>query len=136
MKRCKLAQIQNQELALPKPKLDENQPASAFSVHTNKYLVAKRTPEPFRREVTLWVRWKTRALANGRPRGDQLVVRSIQVHELVVRALLDHDAPRHHGDDVGVLYGGEAVSDDDARPALPGFVQRVLHRLLALRVQG
>lgn len=34
------------------------------------------------------------------------------------------DAPLLHGvDDVSVLDGGEAVSDDDAGPALPGLVQ-------------
>lgn len=69
-------------------------------------------------------------LADWCPRCDQLVVGSIQAHELIVRSLLYHDAPGHDGDDVGVLDRGQAVGDDDARATLPGFVQGVLHRLM------
>lgn len=61
--------------------------------------------------------------------GHQLVVGALQGHELVVRSLLYHVAPRHDGDDVGVLDGGQAVGDHDAGPALSGFVQGLLHRL-------
>lgn len=46
-----------------------------------------------------------------------------------MRSLLDHEAPGHDGDDVRVLNGGQAVGDDDAGPALSGFVQGILHRL-------
>lgn len=68
-------------------------------------------------------------LADRRPGGHQLVVRPLQGHELVVRPLLDDEAPRHDGDDVRVLNGGQAMGDDDAGATLPGFVQRLLHRL-------
>lgn len=44
-------------------------------------------------------------------------------------SLLDHDAPGHDGDDVGVLDGGQAVGDHDAGATLPGFVQGLLHCL-------
>lgn len=74
-----------------------------------------------------------RQLADGRPGGDQLVVRPLQGHELVVRSLLDHVASRHDGDDVRVLDGGEAVGDDDAGATFSGFVQRVLDRLAGER---
>lgn len=46
-----------------------------------------------------------------------------------MRPLLDHEAPRHDGDDVRVLNGGQAMGDDDAGATLSGFVQRFLHRL-------
>lgn len=69
------------------------------------------------------------ALADGRSRGNQLVVGSFQGHELVVRSLLDHDAPGHDGDDVRVLDGGESMGDDDAGAAFSGFVQGFLHGL-------
>lgn len=46
-----------------------------------------------------------------------------------MRSLLDHEAPGHDGDDVGVLDGGQAMGDDDAGPSLSGFVQGCLHRL-------
>lgn len=61
--------------------------------------------------------------------GDQLVVGSLQVHELVVVSLLYHDAPGHNGDDVGVLDSGQAMGDNDAGATLPGFVQGLLHCL-------
>lgn len=61
-------------------------------------------------------------LADGRPSGDELVVRPLQGHELVVRSLLDHVASRHDGDDVRVLDGGQAVGDDDAGATFSGFV--------------
>lgn len=39
-------------------------------------------------------------LADWCSRGDQLVVGSLEVHELVVGSLFYHDAPGHDGDDV------------------------------------
>ena len=39
-------------------------------------------------------------------------------------------------DAVGVVDGGETVSDDDTGPALPGLVQSILHYPLTLCVQG
>lgn len=68
-------------------------------------------------------------LADGRPGGDELVVRPLQGHELVVRSLLDHVASRHDGDDVRVLDGGQAVGDDDTGATFSCFVQCVLDRL-------
>ena len=41
-----------------------------------------------------------------------------------------------HHDAVRVVDGGEAVSDDNAGPALPGLVQGLLHHLLTLSVQS
>lgn len=72
----------------------------------------------------------TTTLADGRSGGNQLVVGPLQGHELVVRALLHQEAAGHDGDDVRVLDGGQAVGDDDAGPALSGFVQRLLYRLV------
>jgi len=57
-------------------------------------------------------------LADGRAGGDQLVVGSIEGHQLVVRSLLDDEALRHHGDDVGALDGGEAVGDGNGCSSL------------------
>lgn len=68
-------------------------------------------------------------LADGCSCRNQLVVGSCQRHELVVGSLLNQDAPRHDGDDVRVLDGGQAMGDDDAGPALSGFVQGFLDGL-------
>ena len=56
--------------------------------------------------------------------------------QLLVCPNLSHFARFYHDDAVGVVDGGEAVSDDDTGPALPGLVQSLLHYLLALCVQG
>lgn len=61
--------------------------------------------------------------------GDQLVIGSLQGHELVMRSFLNHKAPGHDSDNVRVLNGGQAMGDNDAGPALSGFVQRFLHGL-------
>ena len=76
-----------------------------------------------------WRPFLPEQLADWCSRGNQLVVGSLQGHELVVRPLLDHVAPGHDGDDVRVLDGGEAMCDDDAGPTFSGFVQRLLHCL-------
>lgn len=68
-------------------------------------------------------------LADWCSRGNQLVIGSLQGHELLVRSLLNHEASGHDGDDVRVLDGGQAVGDDDAGPALSGFVQGFLDGL-------
>lgn len=44
-------------------------------------------------------------------------------------ALFDHPAVLNHHDDVGCLHGGQAVSNDDARPTLPGVIQSLLDNL-------
>lgn len=44
-------------------------------------------------------------------------------------ALLDHPAVLDHHNDVGCLHGGQAVSNDDARPTLPGVIQSLLDNL-------
>lgn len=46
-----------------------------------------------------------------------------------MRSLLHHHASLEDGDPVGVPDGGEAVRHNDARPALAGLVQGVLHHL-------
>lgn len=68
-------------------------------------------------------------LADWCSRGDQLVVGSLEVHELVVGSLFYHDAPGHDGDDVGVLDSGQAMGNNNAGATLPGFVQGLLHCL-------
>ncbi len=68
-------------------------------------------------------------LADWCSRGNQLVVGSLQGHELVVRSFLDHKASGHDGDNVRVLNGGQAMGDNDACPSLSGFVQGFLHCL-------
>ena len=66
----------------------------------------------------------------------ELVVDALLLHQFLVSALLHSLAFTHHHDAVRVIDGGEAVSDHDAGPALPGLVQGLLHHLLALCVQG
>ena len=51
-------------------------------------------------------------------------------------ALFYHLPSLDHSNAVGIVDGGEAVSDHNARPSLPGLVQGLLHYLLALCVQG
>lgn len=46
-------------------------------------------------------------------------------------ALLNHPAILDHHDDVGCLHGGQAMSDDDAGPTLPGVIQSFLDNLHA-----
>lgn len=46
-----------------------------------------------------------------------------------MRSLLHQEAPGHDGDNVGVLNGRQAMGDNDAGPALSGFIQGLLHRL-------
>lgn len=61
--------------------------------------------------------------------GNQLVVGSLQGHELVVRSFLNQKAPGHDSDNVRLLNGRQAMGDNDAGPALSGFVQGLLHSL-------
>ena len=61
--------------------------------------------------------------------GDQHVVDSLLGQQLLVRPLLDHYPPLQDGDAVCILDGGQTVRHDNARPALAGLVQRLLHHL-------
>lgn len=105
------------------------QPACVVPTQAGPVSLNTDPPSPSLHHHSLLAPRFTQRLADWCPRGDQLVVGSIQAHELVVRSLFYHDAPGHDGDDVGVLDRGQAVGDDDARASLPGFVQGVLHRL-------
>lgn len=61
--------------------------------------------------------------------GDQHVVDSLLREQLLMRPLFDHHSSLEDSDAVCVLDGGQAVGHDDARPALAGMVQRLLHHL-------
>ena len=52
-----------------------------------------------------------------------------------MRSRLHDTSPAEDKDDVRVPDGGEAVGDGDGGAALLGPLQRLLHHLLALRVQ-
>ena len=65
-----------------------------------------------------------------------MVVGTFCGHQLRVSARFYHFSIVDDSNAVGVVDGGETVSDDDASPALPGLVQSLLHYLLALCVQG
>ena len=56
-------------------------------------------------------------------------------HQGGVVAGLDDAAFFHHGDQIGLLHGGQPVRDDDGGAALHHFVQRRLHMLFGDRVQ-
>lgn len=60
---------------------------------------------------------------------DQGIVDALFSQQLLVGALLYDPAVLDHGDPVGVLDGGEAVRDHDARAAFPGLVQSLLDNL-------
>lgn len=57
------------------------------------------------------------------------IVVSFLGQQLAVGALLDHPAVLDHHDDVGCLHGGQAMSNDDAGPTLPGVIQSFLDNL-------
>lgn len=57
------------------------------------------------------------------------IVVSFLGQELAVGALLDHPSILDHHDDVGCLHGGQAMSNDDAGPTLPGVIQSFLDNL-------
>lgn len=61
--------------------------------------------------------------------GDQHVVDSLLCQQLLVLPLFDHNSSLEDSDAVGVLDGGQTVGHNDACPALPGLVQRLLHHL-------
>lgn len=54
---------------------------------------------------------------------------SFLCQQLAVGALLDHPAILDDHDDVGCLHGGQAMSNDDAGPTLPGVIQSFLNNL-------
>ena len=65
-----------------------------------------------------------------------MVVGSTSRHQFRVSARLYHFSIVDDCNTVSIVDGGEAVSNDDAGPALPGFVQSFLYYLLTLCVQG
>lgn len=60
---------------------------------------------------------------------DKHVVDSLLCQQLLVRPLLDNNSSLEYSDAVCVLDGGQTVGYDDARPALAGLVQSLLHHL-------
>jgi len=52
----------------------------------------------------------------------EFIVESLSLHEVAVRAFLCDDPVSYDADLVGVLYGGQAVGNDDTRATLSGFV--------------
>lgn len=61
--------------------------------------------------------------------GDQCVVEAPLGQQLLMCALFHHHAALEDHDAVSVFNGGQAMGHHDARPALPGLVQRFLHHL-------
>ena len=59
----------------------------------------------------------------------QFVIKSFLVHEIRVSSRFHHFSVLENHDAVGVLDCGEAVSDDDARPALLSSFQSFLYDL-------
>lgn len=60
---------------------------------------------------------------------DQHVIDSLLGQQLLVRPLFHHHSALKDYDAVGVLDGGQTMGHNDARPAFPGLVQRILHHL-------
>ena len=66
----------------------------------------------------------------------EVIVGSMLGHEVRVSARFKHFSIVDHCYAVGIVDGGETVSNHNACPALPGLVQSFLHYLLTLCVQG
>ena len=66
----------------------------------------------------------------------EVVVHASFLEQFGVRPFLDHFPSFYDCNTVSIVDGGEAVSNDDAGPALPGFVQSLLYYLFTLCVQG
>lgn len=79
---------------------------------------------------------KTRALLlyRGLLKSVQLSVQTSGRHQVVVGAHLGHHTLVNHADHVRVPYSGQTVGYGDARSALHGFVQGLLHDLRAQSV--
>ena len=57
------------------------------------------------------------------------------LHELLVGALLHYPTLLEHHYEVGMLYGAEAVGDDEGGAARHEAVERLLHKVFALGVE-
>ena len=68
--------------------------------------------------------------------GVELIVLSLFGDEFLVRAALDDPAVVEHHDSVGVLDGGEAVGDDEHRPAFHQPVHAALNEIFRAGVDG
>lgn len=66
---------------------------------------------------------------------DELVVAALGLHELLVGALLHYPTLLEHHYEVGMLYGAEAVGDDEGGAARHEAVERLLHKVFALGVE-
>ena len=64
------------------------------------------------------------------------MVKSLQGHQLKMAALLLHTAILYSNDDICRPDSGKPVSHNEGGATCPGLVQRLLHHLLARRVQG
>ena len=81
---------------------------------------------PVRRAAHSWQKSELRLV--------ELRVEAALFEKLLVRALLDDPARVHDEDDVRILNGGEAVRDDEARPALHELGEGVLHQFFRARI--
>lgn len=68
--------------------------------------------------------------------GIEPVVHAALCDQAVVAAPLHDPAMIHDQDDVGIFHGGEAVRDDEHRPALHQLIHAVLHERLGARIDG
>ena len=66
--------------------------------------------------------------------GVELVIGSFFRNQLFVAAAFDDAAVVEDHDDIGILDGGQAVRDDEARAPLEQMLQAGLQRLLGARV--
>lgn len=69
-------------------------------------------------------------------RAVQSAINTAGSNQIVVTALLGDTAFIDDHNPVGILDGGEAMGDDECGPALGKLGQRLLNKLLGLRVQG
>ena len=65
-----------------------------------------------------------------------VTVKAVAGHQLVVLALLDYPAVFQHEDQVGVADDGQAVGDDESRPALDELAERLADEVLGLSVDA
>mmetsp|Transcript_26216 Transcript_26216/g.53433 ORF Transcript_26216/g.53433 Transcript_26216/m.53433 type:complete len:214 (-) Transcript_26216:526-1167(-) len=64
------------------------------------------------------------------------VVPIVDTEQVFMLALLDDLAMSEDKNVVGIANGGQTMGDDDCRPPHHERVQRVLHKLLACRIEG
>src|SRR5208283_3856050 len=67
-------------------------------------------------------------------RGVEMGVEAAQGQKLVVPALFDHAPLLEHDDEIGLLYGGEAMGDHERRAARGQLLQCILNQRFRLAV--